>query len=488
MNSKWFDSLVETLSHTDRVIPLGSILNEGQLRNRLRHPFPGGLTRWLKSKELKQLIASWTPLDRPEFWGHMTPPPIEHLWLADLLISKANQNLVKLETALGATNIERALSREVASWIWGDRQVDHAMPQGRPDLPSATLFTSGGTLANLTALWVARNQLLEGTRLNGLGTTSLEIWVSERGHYSIQKSADLLGLGRNAVHKIPVNSRHQMDTQALEACLQKRRRKTPVVIVGIAGSTETGSIDPLPKLARIAKREGAWFHVDAAWGGGLLLHPQGPTLLKGIDHADSVTLDGHKLLYTTMGLGMVCFKDPSKLQAIASEAQYILRPGSLDLGRFSIEGSRPFHAFRLFWLLAVEGRRQIAQRLDHSLKLTRAIAAWIQTQPDLELTSPPETNLLTYRFFPPEWRNKRMVASAWQELANKLDQLQISIQESQRSHGQHFVSRTRFKGLGPMPTHESVVLRIVPGHPKQSLALFKHCIAEQRAIASAALK
>src|SRR5690606_29808142 len=183
--------------------------------------------------------------------------------------------------------------------------------------------------------------------------------VSKRGHYSLAKAASVLGFGRDAIIAIPTTETGQLDLAILESeCQRLRKENIKIVsIVGVAGSSETGSVDPLDKLAVIAKQYDAHFHVDAAWGGPTLFSDKYSALLKGVELADSVTIDAHKQLYVPMGAGMVVFKDPASVEKIEHHAEYIIRKGSKDLGSHTLEGSRGGMAMLVHSGLKIIGRK-----------------------------------------------------------------------------------------------------------------------------------
>ncbi len=248
-------------------------------------------------------------------------------------------------------------------------------------------FGSGGTVANITALWIARNRALgpregfAGVAKSGLframkhyGYEGLALVVSERGHYSLGKAADVLGLGREDLVTVPTDVHNKVKVKELEkTCKQLLERNIkPLGHVGIAGTTETGSVDPLNKLADVAQELGVHFHVDAAWGGPVLMSEKHRGLLKGIERADSVTLDAHKQLYVPMGAGILLLGDPTLAGSIIHHAQYIIRRGSKDLGATTLEGSRPSMAMLVHSALRVVGRRGFALLIERGIQRARA--------------------------------------------------------------------------------------------------------------------
>ncbi|MCF6179173.1 MAG: putative pyridoxal-dependent aspartate 1-decarboxylase, partial [Geopsychrobacter sp.] len=329
--------------------------------------FVSEYTEFVKEK----LVAQSVHTAAPGFVGHMTSAlPYFMLPLARIMTA-LNQNLVKVETSKAFTPMERQVLAMLHRLVY--QRDDSFYPKWVHNSQHALgAFCSGGTIANITALWVARNRLLapdgdfkgiasEGLfrSLQHLNTEGLAVLVSWRGHYSLGKAVDLLGIGRDNLIKIDTDEENRIDLLQLQERLAKLKEKNirPLAIVGIAGTTETGNVDPLDALADLAAEHDCHFHVDAAWGGPTLFSEDYCHLLKGIERADSVTLDAHKQLYVPMGAGMVVFKDPTALSAIEHHAAYILREGSKDLGSHTLEGSRPGKSMLVHAGLSIIGRK-----------------------------------------------------------------------------------------------------------------------------------
>jgi len=319
---------------------------------------------------LDKLVAQSVHTASPSFIGHMTSAlPSFILPLSKLMVG-LNQNLVKVETSKAFTPLERQVLGMMHNLVYQENEAFYQtwMHSAQHSLGA---FCSGGTVANITALWVARNKLLKadgnfkGISRRGLfaalqhyGYQGLAILVSERGHYSLKKSADILGIGQDSVIAIETDENNKIDCQKLAAkCQQLSIQNIKVLaIVGVAGTTETGNVDPLDKMADIAEQFQCYFHVDAAWGGATLLSNKHRSILAGIERADSVTIDAHKQMYVPMGAGVVLFKDPSSVADIEHHAEYILRQGSKDLGSHTLEGSRPGMAMFVYASLHIISR------------------------------------------------------------------------------------------------------------------------------------
>jgi glutamate decarboxylase len=259
------------------------------------------------------------------------------------------------------------------------------------------------------------------------------------------------------------------------------RRICVLAFVGIAGATETGSVDPLDELADIAAEHGAHFHVDAAWGGPTLFSRSHGRLLAGIRRADSVTLDAHKQLYVPVGAGMVVFKDVQTLSAVEHHANYVIRRGSRDIGKHTLEGTRPGMAMLVHSALRIIGRRGYELLFDLGIDKAAQFATMIEADADFELVSPPVLNLLTYRYVPSAARAVLASGSAAdRKAANEaVSALNESIQKEQRAGGKTFVSRTRLE-TAAYGGQVLTVFRVVLANPLTTSNILSDILAEQR--------
>ena len=447
---------------------------------------------------LDKLVSQSVHTSSPSFIGHMTSAlPYFILPLSKLMVG-LNQNLVKIETSKAFTPMERQVLGMMHRLVYQDNEPFYQQWMHSAN-HSLGAFCSGGTVANLTALWVARNNLLKpsgdfkGVAREGLFKAlkhyqyeGLAILVSARGHYSLKKSADVLGIGQDSVIAIPTDENNKIDCKLLEAkCQQLASENIRVLsIVGVAGTTETGNIDPLEQMAEIAQRYKAHFHVDAAWGGATLLSNKYRPLLKGIELADSVTIDAHKQMYVPMGAGLVVFKNPASVAAIEHHAEYILRKGSKDLGSHTLEGSRPGMAMLVYSALHVISRPGYELLINHSIEKANYFANLITQHKDFELITKPELCLLTYRYNPAVVQ--KILANAdieQQETINVLlDKLTKFIQKRQRENGKSFVSRTRIE-VQKYQGRKTLVFRVVLANPLTSKTILKDVLAEQTLLA-----
>lgn len=408
---------------------------------------------------LKKLVSQSVNTYSPTFIGHMTSAlPYFHLPLAKLLVG-LNQNLVKIETSKAFTPLERQTLGMMHSLVYGCdsdfyKEFLHSAKH------SLGAFCSGGTIANITALWVARNKLLgpskgfAGIAKVGLasayqhhGIKNLGLICSKRGHYSLGKAVDVLGIGRNNVLKVDNSDLRLSPQEVLKLGKQYQSDGNKLLaIIGIAGTTETGHVDPLDELADVAKELNTWFHVDAAWGGATLFSNTHKHKLKGVERADSVTIDAHKQMYVPMGAGMALFKSPHDANAVRHHAQYILREGSKDLGATTLEGSRNGMALTVYSSLHILGRGGYQLLIDKAISLAQTFARMINESSHFELITEPVLSILTYRLRPIHLSAMgEAPASQMQSINNELDQLTVQVQKQQREAGKSFVSRTRIE-------------------------------------------
>ncbi|MDN7130030.1 putative pyridoxal-dependent aspartate 1-decarboxylase [Pseudidiomarina sp. 1APR75-15] len=451
---------------------------------------------------LDNLVAHSVHTSSPRFIGHMTSAlPYFLLPLAKLMVG-LNQNLVKIETSKAFTPLERNVLGMLHNLVY-DRDKSFYQRWMHSAQHSLGAMCSGGTVANITALWVARNVLLKPAQgfagvaadgfaagLSHYGYKRLTVMVSERGHYSLAKAADILGIGRNNLIGVATDDNNRIRVDKLrEACAQVAADGGKVLaIVGVAGTTETGHIDPLSELADYAEEIGAHFHVDAAWGGATLMSKQHRHLLAGIERADSVTIDAHKQMYVPMGAGMVLFKEPGMVRAIEHHAEYVIRHGSKDLGAHTMEGSRPGMAMLVYSAMHVMGRRGYELLINKSIEQAKQFAQLIRAQDDFEVITDPQLCLLTYRFVPKAVKAILQQATAEQirRLNPHLNAITRFIQKRQRETGRSFVSRTKLT-----PAHyyrePTVVFRVVLANPLTTQEMLAEVLQEQREIAEQAL-
>lgn len=465
-------------------------------------------------QEIKQnVIKHSVKVGNPYYIGHMTSAIPYFMILLEMIVAALNQNQVKIETAKASTFLER----EFIAWIHRlvfDFPVKYYKANIQNQRVALGVVTTDGTISNLTALLVARNRLFPPTStFQGIAHAGVfaayeyynveraVVLVSQRGHYSISKAARILGLGDDNIISIPVDSNNRLDLNAMEnVCSQieennrKGGRQTRIMaIIGIAGTTETGNIDPLPALRQLADKYNAYFHVDAAWGGPVLLVDKYRYLFDGIDAADSVAFDAHKLLYCPMSMGLILFRDENDLDYVRHNSRYILRPDSLDLGKFTVEGSRPFNVLKPWVTLKIFGRDGFRLLFDHAFNLTAVLRGLVEVHPNFEGMNKPELFIIVYRFVPRPVQDK-LRELKWEKMFNPdhlseiekeitsinevLNELNVALHRAIRKEDNSFVSRTMIESTEYLP-QLIVVLRAVMINPLTTPEILSEIIEEQ---------
>ncbi|MEH2121094.1 MAG: putative pyridoxal-dependent aspartate 1-decarboxylase [Nostoc sp.] len=416
---------------------------------------PASLENYLKHLG-NNVVAHSIHTSSPRFIGHMTSALPYFVRPLAKLMTAMNQNAVKIETAKALSFCEREALAMLHRLIYNFSDSFYAQ-HIQNNLSTLGILVSGGTVANITAVWCARNNALGpideflGVEKEGLaaaldfyGYKGAVIIGSELMHFSFDKAADLMGIGTHRLIRIPTDGNNRVNIQALRQAVAQCRAQNLLIIgiVGVAGTTDSGGVDSLAEIADIAQEAHTHFHVDAAWGGPLIFSQQHRHKLAGIERADSVTIDGHKQLYLPMGIGMVFFRDPHKAEAIEKQASYTMRKGSFDLGKRALEGSRPGMALFLHAGLNLIGLKGYEFLIDEGIRKTQYMASCICSMPEFELLGEPDTNLLLYRYIPKPLRElvaKKQLTETDNQLTNKFNE---SLQKIQRQIGRTFISRT----------------------------------------------
>jgi L-2,4-diaminobutyrate decarboxylase len=275
-------------------------------------------------------------------------------------------------------------------------------------------FTSGGTQSNFMGLLLARDRYARerldwNIQQQGLPpeASRFRILCSEVSHFTIAQSAALLGLGHQAVVTVATDDRYQMCPQALSHTLAELQSQDllPIAIVATAGTTDFGSIDPLPALAACAHLHQLWFHVDAAFGGALILSDLHRAKLAGIADADSITVDFHKLFYQPISCGAFLVKESRHFNLLRLHADYLnpatnAQLGILDLVVNSIQTTKRFDALKLFMSMQALGRKTFAAAIDLTIDLAANIAKIIAANPSFSLAAQPTINTVVFRYIP----------------------------------------------------------------------------------------
>jgi glutamate/tyrosine decarboxylase-like PLP-dependent enzyme len=285
------------------------------------------------------------------------------------------------------------------------------------------LLTSGGSMANLTALLIAhRSRSPEGSvSRRGLWANSqpMTVYASDQIHMSIPKAADVLGLGRDQVRLVRSDEKFRLDVRDLRAMLDgdAARGLSPFCVVGSAGTVNTGAVDPLSEIARIARQYGLWFHVDGAYGALGALDERKRPLFDGIERADSLSLDPHKWLYAPVDTGCLLVRDPEAARRAfqSGEADYIkvheeTTAESYAFWDYGVELSRRFRALKVWMMLSYYGARRVRAAISEDNDLAAYMGQLITEADDFELLAPVQLSICCFRHVPPAMRERLCAA------------------------------------------------------------------------------
>ncbi|WP_314616170.1 pyridoxal phosphate-dependent decarboxylase family protein [Streptomyces stackebrandtii] len=392
----------------------------------------------------------------PRYLGHLNCPVVIPAVLGEAVLSAVNSSLDTWDQSAGGTLIERKL----IDWTTGRIGLGPA---------ADGVFTSGGTQSNLQAMLLAREEAKTAD------LSKLRIFSSECSHFSVQKSATLLGLGADAVVSIPVDRNKRMQSVVLAAELEACRAEglVPMAIVATAGTTDFGSIDPLPEVAALAEEYGAWMHVDAAYGCGLLASLTRRHLLDGIERADSVTVDYHKSFFQPVSSSALLVRDGATLRHATYHADYLNPrrtiseqiPNQVDK---SLQTTRRFDALKLWMTLRVMGADGVGELFDEVCDLAREGFELLAADPRYDVVVAPQLSTLVYRYIP-----EAVTSPA------EIDRANLYARKALFASGEAVVAGTKVDGrqylkftlLNPETTAADIaaVLDLIAGHAEQYL-------------------
>ncbi len=314
--------------------------------------------------DVEQMLRKWqVHVTHPRYFGLFNPSVTFASVVADLLVAMYNPQLATWRTSPAANEIER----HTLSWL----SKRFGLPEG-----SVSTFTSGGGESNFSAVVVALTRAFPDFTEGGLRQlpASPVIYIAASAHHGFLKIARMAGLGRSALRTVALDDDFKMDLADLARKVSEDRKNglAPLMVVGTAGTTAAGVIDPLPEIARFCRTENLWFHADAAWGGAAILSPGLRNHLDGIGEADSITCDAHKWFSVPMGAGMFFCRHPEPvLRVFESEVSFMpgKTPAILDPYTSTIQWSRRFIGLKLFLALAERGESGYAEMIDHQAKM-----------------------------------------------------------------------------------------------------------------------
>ncbi|WP_405882238.1 lysine decarboxylase DesA [Streptomyces sp. NBC_01136] len=400
----------------------------------------------------------------PRYLAHLNCPVVIPAVLGEAVLSAVNSSLDTWDQSAGGTLIERRLID------WTNERIGLG--------PAADgVFTSGGSQSNLQALLLAREEAKPGQAgwEPGDSLAKLRIFASEVSHFSVKKSAKLLGLGADCVVSIPVDHDKRMQTLALAHELERCERDglIPMAVVATAGTTDFGSIDPLPEIAELCARFGTWMHVDAAYGCGLLTSLKNRDRLDGIDRADSVTVDYHKSFFQPVSSSAVLVRDASTLRHATYHAEY-LNPRRMVEERIpnqvdkSLQTTRRFDALKLWMTLRVMGADGIGELFDEVCDLAQEGWKLLVSDPRFDVVVEPSLSTLVFRFVPAAVSDPAEIDRANLYAREALFASGDAVVAGTKVGGRHYL---KFTLLNPETTADDIaaVLALIAGHAEQYL-------------------
>jgi len=357
---------------------------------------------WEKLAEtMRMVIANSVSVSHPRTAAHLHCPPLVSALAAEVVISALNQSMDSFDQAPIASIVEQKLIR----WLCSE--------SGLPKTADGT-FTTGGSQSNYMGLLLARDAALQkhwdwSAQRAGLPPEArrLRILCSEVAHFTVEKSAAQLGLGTDSVVRVPVDDNFRLRPESLQAALEnlKTNAFVPMGVVATAGTTDFGSVDPLAEIAALSRHSDTWLHVDAAYGGALLFSGKHRAKIAGIEKADSVTIDFHKLFWQPIPCSVFLVRDAILFDPIKFHADY-LNPelheekGIPNLVTTSLQTSRRFDAFKLWLSLQSMGRKKLAGMIDHTIALASEAANVIRRSADFQLMCDPQLSTVVFRYVP----------------------------------------------------------------------------------------
>ncbi|WP_455354562.1 pyridoxal phosphate-dependent decarboxylase family protein [Streptomyces sp. SYSU K217416] len=408
----------------------------------------------------------------PRYLGHLNCPVVIPAVVGEAVLSAVNSSLDTWDQSAGGTLIERRLIDWTAERIGLGTAADG-------------VFTSGGSQSNFHALLLARDEACRlvqkhpdyvGHQLTKAEILpKLRIFTSKCSHFSVKKSAAMLGLGYEAVISVPCDQNKRMQTVALTRELERCTREGlfPMAVVATAGTTDFGSIDPLPEIARLCEQHGAWMHVDAAYGCGLLVSRTRRHLLDGIEHADSVTVDYHKSFFQPVSSSAVLVRDRATLSHATYHADY-LNPRRMAEDRIpnqvdkSIQTTRRFDALKLWMTLRVMGADGVGELFDEVVELAAEGWKMLDADPRFEVVVQPQLSTLVFRFVPEAVTSPALIDRANLYARKALFASGEAVVAGTKVGGSHYL---KFTLLNPQTTTDdiAIVLDLLAEHASQYL-------------------
>ena len=353
----------------------------------------------------REMVKQGFHVPSANYFGLMNPTPTYMGVLAEALVAGLNPQLATLARSQLASKIEL----ETMRWV-GERV-------GWPGEFNGT-FTSGGNEANFSGLALALAFKFPDAIEEGVAAIGSQpvLYASAESHHSLDKSAGLLGIGRKALRRIAVNEAAQLDPEMMERAIVQDLAvgRKPFCVVATAGTTNSGTVDDLIAISEICRRHQLWLHVDGAYGGVAIFSDQHRNVVRGIERADSLTVDPHKWMAMPFAAGVILTSHPEILErAFSVAAPYMPKAAGAQLpdnSRISTQWTRRMNSLKLWLTLRVHGRQAYEELIDRQLKLSKSFASWVKASEDFELAVAPTLPIVTFRLKPAGRSPQELVA------------------------------------------------------------------------------
>lgn len=385
-------------------------------------------------------------VNHPRYFGFVPGPASPLSWLGDIMTSAYNLHAGSWMSCPAANCIEQKLIH------WFCNLAGYGEESGG-------IFVSGGSIANMTALIAARDKILPADKLS-LGVA----YVSDQTHSSVTKGLRMIGIPNHRIRKIRTDSSFRMDPSQLELAIQSDSSNgfIPFVVIATAGTTNTGSIDPLEEISNICQKYHLWMHVDGAYGASILLSKKYKHLLKGIEYSDSISWDAHKWLFQTYGCSMVLIKDKKNLlNSFSTHPEYLndleMEQEDKNAWDMGIELTRPARSLKLWLTIQVLGCDALGNAIEHGFQLAQWAEEELRKERVIEIISPAQLAIVTFRYAPNHLTEKQR------------DQLNQNISKKMLEDGYAGIFTTELNG--------KKVLRICCIHPDTTKMDILHTVS-----------
>ena len=409
--------------------PYTQVAEELQLESLLRN---GGLNANNVDAWLRTYLSHSQHMHHPRYMGHQVSVPHLASGIADFIHGVINNPMAIYEMGPSAATIEQV----VVNWMlekagWFDRDSLHQLPA-----KGAGVLTHGGSLANLTALLAARAKIAPESWKEGT-PNDLAVLGSDVAHYSVMRALSIIGLGSQSLIPVKTNDMEVLDPDDLYRAYQESKSldKRIMTVIANACATSTGLYDPISEIGLFCKEHGLWFHVDGAHGASALITPKHQDLMKGLEYADSMIWDMHKMLRTSTLSAAVLFRDKEDMaKALSQKGSYLFHdkdePG-FDLMPYTIECTKAGIGSKLFWVLAAEGERALGSFVEGRYDITHQFYTWLKDQTDFNCPYAPESNILCFQYRPMTSSNEE----------------QLRVRNQIIKEGDFYITSTEIKGV-----------------------------------------